>query len=80
MYTLPGGRSIELTFEQWFNLTDEDIEFMVAFGTGEFVENPFRGSSLEKPDSEIDEEIYEDIVELTDISIEERFLNIEEDE
>ena len=76
LYTLPSGRTIELTAIQFLDMTDEDIEYMTAYGAGEFIENPFRGSSLENPDSEVDIDIYE----LPDIPIEDRFNNIEDED
>ena len=76
LYTLASGRTIELSVNQFLDMTDEDVEYMIAYGAGEFIENPFRGSILENPDSDIDIDIYE----LPDIPIEERFNNIQDED
>lgn len=67
LYTLSSGRTIELSFEQWDKMTDEDEEYLVAFGAGEETNSIWRGSSLEKPDNDLD-----DVWELPDIPEEEK--------
>ena len=47
-YQLSTGKTIELTFAQWSNLTDEDIEYLIACGHGEEYDSPWKGSSLER--------------------------------
>lgn len=47
LFQLPNGRTIELTFDQWLGITDDDIEYLVAHGHGEVITNPFAGSSLQ---------------------------------
>lgn len=77
LYTLRTGKTIELTFEQWDKMTDEDEEYLVAYGHGEEIESPWRQSMLEKPDNILDE-----LKELPDISIDEKLSDkefIEED-
>ena len=76
LYTLRSGRTIEITFNQWYEMTDEDEEYLVAYGVGDFIENPFKSSSLENPNFNIEV----DVPQLTDLSIEDRFNNIEEEE
>jgi hypothetical protein len=46
LYQLPNGKVVEITFEQYLQLTDEDIEYLVAFNHGEEMDDPFFGSSL----------------------------------
>lgn len=66
LYTLRSGRTLELTFEQWYGLTPEDEDVLVALGQGEEINNPWRGSILERPDrGDIDI-----LIELPDIPIE----------
>lgn len=76
LYNLSNGKTIELTFEQWFNMTDEDEEYLLAFGHGEETNSIWKGSSLEHVRNQETDDI-EDIIELPDITIDER-LNDEE--
>lgn len=73
LYNLRNGRTIELTWEQFDKMTDEDEEYLVAFGHGEDVNSPWRGSMLERPDNKLDD----DVPELTDISAEIKLSNPE---
>jgi hypothetical protein len=66
-YQLPTGKTIELTFAQWMNMTDEDIEYLIAANHGDDVENPWKGSSIENGQA-----IIQDFAELCDISVEEK--------
>ena len=52
LYNLPNGKTIDITFEQWLNLTDDDIQYLVAFGHGEDTNSIWRGSSLENMGSQ----------------------------
>lgn len=47
LYTLPNGKVIELTVEQFLDLTDEEVEYLMSINHGEHIENPFFGSALE---------------------------------
>jgi hypothetical protein len=51
LYQLPSGRVIEISTEQYFDMTDEDIEYMIAYNIGDNIENPFFGSSMQNQDS-----------------------------
>lgn len=79
LYQLPDGRVIELSTEQYFDLTDEELRSLISTNYGENIDNPFFGSVLQKPGAmvieEVDEwsEIIEDIdLELPDIPLEEK--------
>jgi hypothetical protein len=79
LYQLPDGRVIELSTEQYFDLTDEELRSLISTNYGENIENPFFGSVLQKPgamvldDVEDGDELVEDIdLELPDIPIEEK--------
>lgn len=67
LYQLPTGRVIEITVDQYFELTDEEIEYLIAYNYGDIMENPWFGSILSKkaPALEIIEEI---VIEITDLS------------
>lgn len=79
LYQLPDGRVIELSTEQYFDLTDEELRSLISTNYGENIENPFFGSVLQKPgamvldDIEDGDELVEDIdLELPDIPVEEK--------
>jgi hypothetical protein len=64
LYQLPTGKTIELSFAQWYALTEEDIEYLIAIGFGDEIESPWRRSVLEKPETPVQE-----LIEITDIHI-----------
>jgi hypothetical protein len=49
LYQLPNGRVVYLSTEQYLDLTDEDIQALVATGSGEQPTNPFFGSVINSP-------------------------------
>lgn len=46
IYQLPNGKIIEMSTEQFVEMTDEDIEYFIAYGIGDEINNPFFGSVL----------------------------------
>lgn len=46
LYQLPNGKVIYITIEQYLELTDEDIMYMVSIGHGEHTSNPFTDSAV----------------------------------
>lgn len=80
LYQLPSGRAIELSLDQYLDMSDAELDYLNANYHGDSVENPWYGSMLSKSgkgdilEKEIDEEefILED---LTTISIEEKYFN-----
>lgn len=48
LYNLPNGKVIELSVEEFLEMTDEELEYLVGLNYGEPIENPFFGSVLEK--------------------------------
>ena len=55
LYQLPNGKVIEISTEQFVEMTDEELEYLIAYNYGEVQENPWFGSVLSKqaPDEEI---------------------------
>ena len=45
-YQLPNGKTIYLTIDQFLDLTDEDIQDLVATNCGEQYLNPFKDSAV----------------------------------
>ena len=46
IYQLPNGKVVWLTFEQYLDLTDEDIAFLISIDYGESANSPWLGSVL----------------------------------
>lgn len=67
-FNLPNGRTIEISFEQWLQLTDEDIEYLTACEHhGELIEDPFFNSAAFKDKQKF---IKDDLPNLDSVSIE----------
>lgn len=69
LYQLPNGRTIEMSVEQYLDMTDDDFEYLIAHNYGDELENPWFGSVLTKPGSvdPVFEEPYVDLTQITDI-------------
>lgn len=67
LYQLPTGKVIEISTEQFLEMTDEELEYLIAYNYGESLENPWFGSVLSKKDDSILIEPTENIPDLTDI-------------
>ena len=72
LYQLPNGKVIEISTEQYFDMTDEELEYLIAYNYGETLEDPWFGSILSKADISKSEEIQDTIKELTDIPVSEK--------
>jgi hypothetical protein len=74
IYQLPNGGCIELSVEQYLNMSDAELDYLNAQGAGDHIDNPWFGSVLSKQIvTELDEEfIIEDLTVITD---EEKLLN-----
>jgi len=46
LYQLPNGKVIYITIEQYLDLTDEDIQYMMSINYGEHIINPFSESAV----------------------------------
>lgn len=49
LYSLPTGKVIELSVEQYLDMTDEELEYLISINYGDVLEDPFFGSILEAP-------------------------------
>ena len=47
LYSLPNGKVIEISVEQYLDMDDEEFEFLLSINYGEPIEDPFFGSILE---------------------------------
>lgn len=46
IYQMSSGRVIHLSVEQYLDMTDEDIEYMISINYGEYARSPFHGSAV----------------------------------
>jgi hypothetical protein len=65
-YQLPNGRVLEISTEQYFLMSDEELDYLLAYNYGDIVENPWHGSILTKHCKTL-EDNPEIMRELTDI-------------
>lgn len=48
LYSLPNGKVIHLSIEEYLELTDLDIQFLMSIDYGEHIIDPFLGSAVQK--------------------------------
>lgn len=60
MYQLPNGKVIQLTVEEYLDLTDNDIQYLMSMNAGEYAHSPFTGSVIKNRKKQTEEEIKED--------------------
>lgn len=48
LYQLPNGKTISISFEQWLELTDEDVQYLVSVNYGDVILSPFFRSSIKE--------------------------------
>ena len=76
IYQLPNGKVVYLSIEEYLDLTDEDIQYLMALDFGEHVRDPFSGSAVKKNTKEkeydfddFNDEDIDDIISNTDINL-----------
>jgi len=47
LYQLPNGKVVHLSIEEYLDLTDEDIQYLMSIDYGEHIRDPFSGSAVE---------------------------------
>lgn len=67
-YQLPNGKVIEITVDQYFEMSDEELEYLIAYNYGEHQENPWFGSVLNKQEHSDEDISIEIVVEISQIS------------
>jgi hypothetical protein len=48
LYQLPNGKVIEISTEQYLEMSDEELEYLIAYNYGDVMEDPWFGSVLHK--------------------------------
>ena len=67
LYQLPNGKVVNLSIEDFLDLTDEDIQYLMSLDYGEHIRDPFKGSAVE---SNVKEKVYDfDFLSLDDEDI-----------
>lgn len=81
LYQLPNGKVIEMSTEQYLEMTDEDFEYLMAYNYGDVQEDPWFGSILVKGSPTAPPDFIEEVTpELTDLSQTEKLSDLDLDE
>ena len=78
-YQLPNGRVIEMSTEQYLEMSDEELEYLIAYNYGEMQENPWFGSILTKHDKTHDDGISNIHSEFIDVPKIDKLLDLDID-
>lgn len=46
LYQLPNGKVVHLSIEEYLDLTDEDVQYLMSLDYGEHVRDPFTDSAV----------------------------------
>lgn len=70
-YQLPNGKVVQMSVEEYLNLTTKDIQYLLSINAGDYVPNPWSGSVISKlkkqnQDFLEDEEIDDDNIEISE--------------
>jgi len=60
IYQLPNGKVINLTLEEYLDLSDHDIQFLISVDAGNYASSPWHGSHLKKQEKAKRKEEIED--------------------
>lgn len=72
LYQLPSGKVIEISTEQYLEMSDEELEYLIAYNYGEVMEDPWFGSVLSKRDNSVPEDVSDVLPDLIDIPDEDK--------
>ena len=70
LYQLPNGKVIEISTEQYIEMSDEELEYLIAYNYGDVLEDPWFGSVLSKQSK--DNDVLPDLI---DIPEDEKLMN-----
>lgn len=48
IYQLPNGKIIEISIEEYLDLTDQDIQYLVSLNAGKYAKSNWHGSAIKK--------------------------------
>jgi hypothetical protein len=55
-YQLPTGKVVQMSIEDYLNLTYRDIQYLLSINAGEYINNPWADSAISRIKKEIEEE------------------------
>jgi len=69
-FSLPNGKVVNLSLEEYLDLTDEDVQYLMSLDYGDYVTDPFKGSAVENNKQEkyydfdylVDDESDDDVI------------------
>jgi hypothetical protein len=59
-YQLPTGKVVQMTIEDYLNLTHRDVQYLLSINAGEYIHNPWADSAISRIKKEIEEEFGEE--------------------
>lgn len=59
-YQLPTGKVVQMSIEDYLNLTYRDIQYLLSINAGEYIHNPWADSAISRIKKEIEEEFGEE--------------------
>ena len=70
LYQLPNGKVIEISLDEFLEMTDLDIQYFMSINYGEYITDPFSGSAVEnnKKEKQYDFDYLPDDDSLNDIA------------
>lgn len=77
LYQLPTGKVIEISTEQYLDMSDEELQYLIAYNYGEVMENPWFGSVLSKKPTDTPDLKDDAIDDLIDIPEEEKLSDLD---
>ena len=48
IYQLPNGKIIHLSIEEYLDLTDQDVQYLMSINAGNHASSPWHGSSIKR--------------------------------
>jgi hypothetical protein len=66
LYQLPNGKVIEISLEDYLEMTDIDFQNIMAFNLGEHINNPWINSAIDKDEDPEEEDIIKELPEVPD--------------
>lgn len=59
-YQLPTGKVVQMSIEDYLNLTHRDIQYLLSINAGEYIYNPWADSAISRIKKEMEEEFGEE--------------------
>lgn len=67
LYQLSNGKVVEISVEDFFEMSDADFQNLMAFNLGEHINNPFMNSAINEEEEVEDEEKIEELTDINDL-------------